>query len=155
MCITKIAGVCIVAAQLTGGGTYDLPMPEVATSYDGKERSVARFYEKENTPFYVAGGVLFDTDTLVHVSLDSGYDSPKYDIQRSATVHVTQGFDITDKISLDVTIGHKFGGSIRETSCKDSFGREYYCGTLTSWSDYAPQEKQDYNMGKLELKYKL
>lgn len=155
MCITKIAGVCVLAAQLTGGGVTDYPMPEVATSYDGKERNVARFYKAERPTFNIEGGILFDTDTLVHIAYDNGYDSQKYDQSRTATVHVTQGFTITDDLSLKVTVGHKFGGDIRESSCTDSYNRQYYCGNLTAWSDYTPKTKQDYSMGKVQLKYRF
>ena len=154
MCMIKIAGACILAAQLTGGGVYDPQLPETAYAYDGKARDVSKFYEPESQPFQIAGGVLIE-DTLIHVNYDSGYTTEKLKVSDSATVHATQFIDLSDKLQLSVTAGASFGGERKDTACSDSFGRQYYCGTLTAWSDYKPQEADRYLSGSVKLKYRF
>ena len=154
MCMIKIAGACILAAQLTGGGTYNPQLPQVAHSYDGEARDVSRFYQTESQPFTIAGGVLIE-DTLIHVDYDSGYTTQKMRVADSATVHATQYFDISDKLELSVTAGASFGGEQTDTACTDSFGREYYCGTLKSWSTYETPESDRYLSGSIKVKYRF
>lgn len=154
MCILNIVGACVVAAQLTGGGVYTPSLPTEAASYDGKVRDISRFYQPESTPFTLSGAVLIE-NTMVHVNYDSGYTTQKRVVADSAVVHVTQMFDISDKLELSITAGTRIGGEVSDTACTDSFGRQYYCATLTAWSDYKPQEADRYLSGSVKLKYRF
>ena len=152
MCI-KIMGVCVIAA-LTNGGFMNPDLPKTAGSYDGKERSVERFYTPESQPFNVGGVVGFD-NTLIKLQYNSGVDTEKLDINQSAYVEVTQRFKITERLSLDATVGTTIGGEVRHTSCKDSLNREYYCGNLTAWSDFEADDNEPYKMGKIQFNYRF
>ena len=153
MCMTTIKGIC-VAAALTGGGTYDIPTPEIAYAYDGEARDVSHFYEPTNEQFKIGLGVLVE-DTLIHVNYDNGLNSEKLSINESAIIHVTQKVKLDDKLSLSFTAGASFGGEQKHTACSDKFGREYYCGSLTAWSDFQPAEQDRYTTGSIKLSYKL
>ena len=153
MCMTMIKGLC-VAAALTGGGTYDMPTPEKAYAYDGKARDVSHFYEATNEQFKVGLGVLVE-NTLVNINYDNGYNSEKLSIHDSTTIHVTQRVDLDDRWSLSLTAGTTIGGGQEHTPCTDKFDRKYYCGSLTSWSDFQAPERDQYMMGRVQVKYKF
>ena len=153
MCLTKIMGVC-VSAFLTNGGFMNVDLPKTAGSYDGKVRSIERFYTHESKPYNIGGLIALD-NTVINIQYNSGVDTEKLDINQSAKIHVTQRFNITENLSLDATIGTSIGGEVRHTACTDSVGREYYCGTLTAWSDFKPEDQKQYKMGKLQLKYRF
>ena len=153
MCMTTIKGLC-VAAALTGGGTYDLPTPEIAYSYNGEATDVSRFYEEDNQQFTVGLGILVE-NTLVHINYDNGFNSEKLSINESAVIHVTQNVELDDKWSLSLTAGASFGGEQKHSACTDSLGREYYCGDLTAWSDFQAPEQDRYTTGSIKLSYKL
>ena len=151
-----ILGACLVAAQMTHASVgYDYGFADTAISYDGVERDISQFYEPERTTAHVGGYAYFDNNVLVELSLDNGYRSQKWDQTRSATVHVTKEFELSNKWSVALTAGTKFGGKISEDSCKDSYDREYYCGDLTAWSDHTTEQPKQYHMGGIALSYRF
>ena len=153
MCLTKIAGIC-VSAFLTNGGFMNVDLPKTAGSYDGKVRSIERFYTPESRPYNIGGAIILDS-TLIKVNYNSGIDTEKLDINSSANIQVTQRVKLTDNVSIDATIGTTIGGEVRHTACTDSIGREYFCGSLTAWSDFdAGKHEQPYN-GSLKINYRF
>ena len=143
-----------MVAALTNGGFMNVDLPKTAGSYDGKERSIEKFYTHESKPFNVGGLLAFD-NTLINIQYNSGIDTDKLDVNQSATINVKQRFNITDNVSIDAVVGTTIGGEVRHTPCTDSIGREYYCGNLTAWSDFeAEDHKQPYN-GSLTLNYRF
>ena len=152
MCIT-IKGMCVLAA-LTSVDVYDREMPTEAYSYDGKARDISKFYESESEEFNV-GLVAFIEDTQININYDNGFTSQKLRIDDATTVHVTQNIEIDDQWSLALTAGASFGGKSKHTACTDKFGREYYCGDLTAWSDFSQPEHKQYQMGRVQVKYKF
>ena len=152
MCIT-IKGMCVLAA-LTSVDVYEREMPTEAYSYDGKARDISKFYESESDEFSV-GLVAFIDDTRINVNYDNGFTSNKLRIDDTTTVHVTQAIELDDQWSLALTAGASFGGKTRHTACTDGFGREYYCGDLTAWSDFSEPEHEQYMMGRVQVKYKF
>ena len=152
MCI-KILGTCAIIA-LTNGGTMNVDLPKTALSYDGKARSVERFYTPETRPFNIGGVIAFD-NTLINLQYNNGIDTEKLDINQSGNISVTQRFNITENVSIDATVGTTIGGEVRHTKCTDSIGKEYYCGNLTAWSDFKESKTEQYRMGKLQLNYRF
>ena len=152
MCI-KIAGACVIAA-LTNGGFMNVDLPKTAGSYDGKVRSIEKFYTPESQPYNIGGLIAFD-NTLINIQYNSGIDTEKLDVNSSANIQVTQRFNLTDNVSIDATIGTTIGGEVRHTSCKDSLGREYFCGNLTAWSDFEEGKTETPYNGKLKVNYRF
>ena len=136
MCLLVKA--CVVAAQLTHGGLYSIEnqLPKVAESYDGVKRDVSRFYEEKNQPFYVGGFVILDTNTRINLTFNSGVDTDKLDIGKSVKVGIKQYERLDENWSIVYGGGVTLGGDVEHSPCKDSYSRSYYCGNLTSWSDF-------------------
>ena len=121
-------------------------MPTTATSYDGVERDISKFYEDKQTNLYVDGYIILDTKTKVNIGFDNGIKTNKFKQSNTYKIGVTQAIDITPNSYITIGGSTAFGGNISETPCKDDYDREYYCGNLTAWTDYERQEnEQNYN----------
>lgn len=155
MCV-NILGACIIAGRVVSMDmAYTTDMPQYAHSYDGEARMVGHFYDDEQTNFKVKGYVILDTNTKVTLGYDHGVDTAKYDKAKSYTVGVDQLFKLKDNHYLTVGAHTTFGGEVRHTACTDSYGREYYCATLTAFSDLKQKKhKQPYSVG-ITYKYKF
>ena len=154
MCMTQILGTCIIAMQLTGGGTYNPQLPEVAYSYDGKARSIERFYKKKKQPFHIGGSIV--TRDLYKIDLyhNSGLETKKLDIDSTNKIQISKFIDLGKNWSVIPTAGYAFGGKKTHTSCIDKYNREYYCGTLTAWSDFKDKEKKNINAVNAGITFK-
>ena len=122
----------VVGARVTDGGTYNSNLPSVAYSYDGVARDISRFYQDEQTNFYIKGHVTFDTGTRVFLGYNSGIDTAKFDVSKSYNIGIAQIIQSNWIVSANATIG----GKQRHTICIDKYNRNYYCGDLTAWSDF-------------------
>ena len=151
MCMTtSILGACLLTGQVTALDiNFDNPMPRTASSYDGKERSIERFYEPEVPNVSAAGYVILDTNTKIDLGFNTGYYSDKYKQDPTFTVGVTQMIEL-EGTGWDFILSAKtrLGGRTKHKACRDSYNREYYCGNLTAWSDFkAPEHNTPYIMG--------
>ena len=135
--VSCIGTVCIIAAQLVSGEVgYSNGMPTTATSYDGEVRSIERFYEDEQLNISIDGYIILDSYTRVSIGFDNGIDTSKLDRSNQYRIGIDQIMDINDNSYLTFSGSTEIGGNYRETPCLDRYGREYYCGNLTAWSDY-------------------
>lgn len=132
-----IAGACLTGAQLDYLTVSPQDTPEmVAYSYDGVARDVSRFYKPEDPSIKLGASFFIDDDIKITAKYDNGYKAQKYEVEDSLAIQYTQVFDITDNTFLTFSGGTTIGGGSEHESCKDSYGREYYCGSLTAWSDF-------------------
>lgn len=128
--------------QLTHGGTYNLDMPTTAYSYDGEARDISKFYKPENNQYYL-GGRYVNKDNIITFTYDNGYDSSKLDINKSLKLGWYQVKQLKDNVFVTYGASKTFGGEMRHTSCKDDYGRQYYCGNATAWSTFDQPENED------------
>lgn len=147
-CVAVLLGQCVVNAQLTNGGVYSTELPTTATSYDGVERDISRFYTPDNLQFHVSGNIDLASNTRIKLSYDNGLETDKLERDPTLNVGIQQFIEITENSVLALSAGVELGGDVEHTSCKDSYGREYYCGNLTAWSDFKqPKNETDWNVG--------
>ena len=131
-----IAGLCVSPQVDYVNIQEHQTMADVATSYDGVERDISRFYKPENPSVRIGTSIYIDDDKKLSLQYDNGYESSKYELEDSLSVQYTQIFDLKENHSLTISGGATIGGKSNHTSCIDSFGREYYCGDLTAWNDF-------------------
>ena len=125
-----IAGAIQLTSLDVGSGPN---LPTIATTYDGTSHDVSRFYEPKNTNINI-GANIRTNQAVYQVGIDTGHDTEKYDKKPSLTLgYHTNDWSITGTI----------GGDERHTPCYDSFQREYFCQSLTAWSDSKPKESND------------
>ena len=132
MCLTQILGTCIIAAQLTHGGNYNVKLPETAKSYrtDGYIYDVSKFYKLKHKPFHVGGSIVTRDLYKIDLSHNSGLESKKLDVDSTNKIQVSKFIDLGNNWSVIPTAGYSFGGKVTHTKCTDSFDKDYYCGTL-------------------------
>ena len=120
-------------------------MHDVAYSYDGMERDVSKFYKPEEPSVKAGGSFFIDDNIKLSLQYDNGYESMKYKRDDSLSIQYTQLFDIKENHYVTFSGGTVIGGEDNHTSCKDSYGREYYCGSLTAWSDFKTDHDTPWN----------
>jgi len=150
-------GICILAARLTSlDVTTNNNLPTVAHSYDGKARSIEQFYKSESPTYSASGDLYLNTNTKVSLGYHSGLDTKKLDVGSTKSIQVSQFKKFTDRLSVIFSAGIRDNGKIDHKPCIDTLNRKYYCGNLTAWSDFKPEEKSDvdYNVG-IKLTYKF
>jgi len=150
-------GICILAARLTSlDVSTNNNLPTIAHSYDGKARSIERFYKNESPTFQASGDVYLNTNTKVSLGYHSGLNTKKLDMGSTKSVQVSQFKKLTENLSVVYTAGIRDNGEISHSPCIDTLKRKYYCGNLTAWSDFKPEERNDmdYNVG-IKFTYKF
>ncbi len=106
-----------------------------ATSYDGVNRDVSRFYER-STPSLGINTVFSYNGISGNVSLNTGTRTEKLSISPSLSGSIGKSWELDSGWSLSGNVGWSLSGSSKHTSCTDSYDREYYCGDLTAWSEF-------------------
>ena len=132
----SILGACLIGGGLDQLYNYRDDLPTVAPSYIGAEYDVSKFYKSRRPQFYGSGHLLFDSQTKIQIGFDNGLNTEKMKRSRRYDVMVTQLFDMTDNSYFSLSVSKSFGGNTKHTPCRDSYSREYYCGSLTAWSDF-------------------
>ena len=82
----------------------------------------------------------YATETLGEVlsfGLDPGARSEKLRVNSAVFVGYTRALVPQRNMTVSFSTGAWILGGVSETSCVDSFDREYHCGSLTAWSDYS------------------
>ena len=149
-----ISAIAAGALQLTALDIGDEPLRTTAAlSYDGVSRNVERFYKPENTNVVIGANFKANSNTMYSFRIDTGHDTDKYDEEGSITLGITKRhyLDEHKMHSFVWSAANMLGGDIRHTPCYDSFNRQYYCKTLTAWSDYKPEDNDTYSAS---VKYK-
>ena len=166
MCLTKIAGVCVLAAQITHGGTYSTPEMGFeaelinANTHEVTTISTKHLYEDEQTNFYV-GGSLYLENTRLSLGYNSGIDTAKFDVSKAYTIGIDQVFGVTDKLDVILSGSTTIGGEARHTVCTDQRGLEFNClnplspkNARQELDEMTPEHKTPYNLG-VKLRYKF
>lgn len=112
----------------------------VSSGYDSSVKyDVSRFYKSDkirlNMMIQYAGRIAGE---IFSAGLDTGHHAQKIKIEPAFFVGYARAFQMTERASVTLGFGGWFGGTISEKPCIDYYDREYYCGTLTAWTDYKP-----------------
>jgi len=116
----------------------------VCSAYDNVIcHRISNFYTPTNTPFIATGIWRLSKNTIVHLGLNTGFQSAKLTVSPALFLGFGQRFFLDSKrLSHIVIEGSTWAGSkVGHKPCIDDYQREYFCGNLTAWSDYRYQEK--------------
>ena len=149
ICLTKIA---LIDFDMDHIG-HDLP--KVAYSYDGVARNVSRFYKSQGKEYKLGLIFAFDSDTMITLNYDNGLKTEKMKIDKYTEIKLVQGVKVNNNLNLSFKTRIQIGGDISHTPCVDGFGRNYYCGSLTAWSDFDPVEITREYIGEVVFSYKF
>lgn len=124
-------------------GAKLMPTPKIATSYNGVQYDVAGFYKKKpriNMVVHYAGRVPGEALSL---GVDSGFSAKKIQLKPALFIGYTRALQLQENTYVALNANSWLGGGVSEQPCMDNYNREYYCPTLTAWSDYKPIENID------------
>ena len=139
-----ILGACILAAQLTTGGTYNEVTPKSAIDTADITHDISNFYTVENTQFKLGGYLVLDTDTRINLLFDNGLESQKRERGKALTIGLTQLKVIDKDTHMTYGFSTKLGGKTNETACTDDSGlnRQFFCDNLATLEPFK-QPKND------------
>jgi hypothetical protein len=99
-------------------------------------------YHPHNTPIFIKGyyqTYLKNKHMLLRipVTFDNGYESALFSADPSLTLGINLNFRVNPSILISSSILNftRIGGSIKERPCRDSFLRQFHCGTGLAWVD--------------------
>ena len=127
----EIASVVITSLNM---GFTDLP--STASSYDGVERDVSKFYQQHIPDIEVGGYHILDKNDRIKAKVSTGTYTEKLDIYPTINFEWEHITELNDEWSILTSLGGKLSLGNHNRPCTDSFDRKYYCGNLTAWSDF-------------------
>ena len=133
---------------------YGNGMPTTATSYDGTERDISRFYEDKQFN-YTIDIAAKRADTTYILGYDNGISTAKYSRSGSLRAGINHTFRLSKRSTIDLFGWRQWVGSVNEVPCTDSYNRQYYCGNLTAWSDYQGGSIEDSYKARATYKYRF
>jgi len=96
-------------------------------------------YVPKNIPVLFSGLYKINRDVIFTFGVNSGFDSSKLSVSPSLSLGGGRRWylsgDHTSHIILEGN--YWFGSVLTHRPCLDSYHREYYCPTLTAWSDFS------------------
>ena len=116
----------------------------VRSAYDSSvQHDVSKFYRPDkmhvNAMMHYAGrraGEVFS------FGFDSGFSATKMKVKPALFFGYARAFEVTKTTAVSMSAGGWLGGKVSEKPCLDAYDREYYCPTLTAWTDYRPPRRR-------------
>lgn len=78
----------------------------------------------------------FTNNWGVRLSLTTGAEATKVLIDPRLQIGVIRSVPFSSDRALSIEVYGSIGGDLKHKPCLDSYDREYFCGSLTAWSDY-------------------
>ncbi len=128
-------------------GAKLMERPDIVQSrYDQSVRhDLSRFYQfdrmRVNALMHYAGRRAGEVFSL---GLDTGFSAEKITVKPALFVGYARAFQVAEQTHVAASMGGWLGGGVSEKPCRDTFDREYYCPTLTAWTDYRPPRHRLY-----------
>lgn len=124
-----------------------------ASAYDTSiVHDISGFYKSQSLRFrFILNYFEPISKSFVSFGVDSGTTTEKLTVNKSLFIGLTKAVKIQKNNYIYASVGQWFGGKITESSCLDSYDREYYCPNLTAWADRPKmvQTEEKY----IEIKY--
>ena len=102
----------------------------------------SHLYEAENTQFFFKAyykTFLYNDRILFRIpfTYDNGYESALFSADPSLSFGVDLNYRLNSALLVSTSILDfaRIGGSISEKPCRDSFSRQFHCGTGLAWTD--------------------
>ena len=150
-----LMGACLIALAPTNIDTVsDLGMT-TATDYTGTEHSIARFYQTEGATVSADAVALFSNGLAIRLGGTSAIDTAKYDKAPDYRIGFTKLTDLSQSWSIRYGVDYQFTGESKDTPCLDDFNREYYCATLTPFSEKGNTNEKDHYSASVRISYQF
>jgi len=142
-----ITGFYVGHRSIAAAGESLLKAPgAVCSIYDNAVcYDVGQFYRSAVPQVLVSGYYKLDGNTAINWGIDSGFSSQKLSVSPALLLGISKRWYLSER--RDSQIVFEFSGwlgqSIKHSPCSDSYGREYYCGNLSAWSDFTETSRTD------------
>lgn len=117
------------------------PIPTFGVVCSGYDSSVCanvgnlyRFNHQTLQRFTLVGA--FANNWGLRLSLTTGAQATKVLIDPRLQIGVIRSIPLASGRALSAEVYGSIGGDMKNKPCLDSYDREYFCGSLTAWSDY-------------------
>ena len=142
-----ITGLYVGDRSVAAAGESLLKAPgAVCSIYDNAVcYDVGQFYRSAVPQVLVSGYYKLDGNTAINWGIDSGFSSQKLSVSPALLLGISKRWYLSER--RDSQLVFEFSGwlgqSIKHRPCSDSYGREYYCGNLSAWSDFTDKSRTD------------
>lgn len=109
------------------------------SSYDASVcQNVNAFYKPNSPELIVTGIYKINSDNILSFGLNTGYSSSKLQVSPSFLIGGAKRFYTSNKKDSHFVVEGNYwlGSNVIHRPCLDSYDREYFCGSLTAWSDF-------------------
>lgn len=124
---------------MRANGVKLMNRPKTAGSYNNVQYDISHFYTNKkpriNMVIHYAGRI---PGEILSFGIDNGFSAQKINIRPAFFVGYSRAFKLAKNTHIAANANAWLGGKVSEQPCRDDFNREYYCATLTAWSDYKP-----------------
>ncbi len=114
--------------------------PKRASSYNDGDYDVSEFYTPDavrlNMVLHYAGR---KAGEIISIGIDSGYRAKKMTIRPALFIGYARSMQVGQAKYFTLVAGGWLGGRITHKACRDDYDRQYYCRSLTAWSDFRPR----------------
>lgn len=118
-----------------------MQQPEtVCSSYDSSLcYDVKKFYSPHIPQVTMTGLYALDGSTMLQWGFNTGYDAPKLTVSPSIMLGLAKRFYLSEARDSHIILeaSEWIGGSVKHRPCTDDFNRQYFCGTVSAWSDFS------------------
>ena len=90
----------------------------------------------------------------LRASVTSGAQAAKMTIEPLAVFGLIGSMPLSAGTSVSAEVFGSLGGSLRHKPCLDQYDREYFCGSLTAWSDF-PNKRSPYRESGIKFLYRF
>lgn len=132
-----------------------LQQPEhVCSQYDKAMCfNVGDFYTPHMPQAGVTGIFALDGSTMLQWGVNTGFDSAKLTVSPAIMLGLAKRFYLTEDRASHIVFeaSEWIGGAVKHRPCLDNFDRQYFCGTVSAWSDFSYDSRP--RSGFLKLTY--
>ena len=113
---------------------------KVCSTYDNTIcQDVSDKYTASNVPLLFQGLYQISQDSVITMGLNTGYESSKISVSSSASLGGAHRWYLSANHTSHLIIegNYWFGAVVTHRPCLDSYDREYFCPTLSAWSEFS------------------
>lgn len=127
----------------------------VCSQYDSTVcANVADFYRfRQRNLQRMTVVVTFSERIGLRASMTTGAKAAKLTIGPRVVLGLIGSMPLSAGRSVSAEVFGSLGGSLRHKPCLDQYDREYFCGSLTAWSDF-PNKQSPYRESGIKLIYR-
>jgi hypothetical protein len=113
---------------------------KVCSTYDSTVcQDVSDKYTPSNIPLLFQGLYQISEDSIITMGFNTGFESSKISVNPSASLGGAHRWYLAANHTSHLIIegNYWFGAVVTHRPCLDSYDREYFCPTLSAWSEFS------------------